>query len=153
MKSEAQNQQDLFFFRANDQLAVSLEEQFTVRREIIETENYVNEAFIIHHYQVLNQWNSHMDATKKGEMWMRDFEANTEEALKTLDPNFYQDTTRFHAMDDDEDEDWDDDDDEEWDDDDADEDEWDEDEEDWDEDDEDWDEDEEDEDDFEEDEE
>jgi len=157
MKSEAQNQQDLFFFRANDQVAVRLEEQFKVHPEIIETENYVSESFIIHHYQILNQWNHHNDATKKGELWMRDFEVRTEDDLKLSVSgiaDFFRDDLAIMAKEDDEDEDWDEDDDEEWDDDDdADEDEWDEDEEDWDEDDEDWDEDEEDDEDFEEDEE
>ena len=121
MKSEAHNQQDLFFFRANDQIAVRLEGQFKVHPEIIETENYVTESFIIHHYQILNQWNHHNDATKKGEVWMRDFEVRREDDLKLPGSgiaDFFRDDTAIGAKEDDEDKDWDEDDDEEWDDDD-----------------------------------
>jgi hypothetical protein len=130
-------------------LVLHVNEPFRIRQEIIETKNFVPEAFIIHHFQD-SRYNSFPYCNylklSKGEMFMSALDPEVKKGSRQfsqVESPFSPDNLflRFKDDEDEEDDDWDDE--EDWDDEDED---WDDEDEDWDDEDEDWDDEDEDED-------
>ena len=139
MKMEPQKPQQHVLFLATENVILHVNQPFKIRHEMIETKNFIPEAFLIHQFNdsgdsaVLNVLPGINALTKSN----RDMLSTLNPFGLTLSDPFRKDVAYFSDEDDDEDEDWDEED-EEWDDEDE---EWDEEDEDWDEEDEDWDED------------
>lgn len=132
MRNQPQAQEQ-FFFLATANVAVHVKNPFQIDRGIIETENFVPEALMIHHLQ------GESEMTQTSESFTEDLPVLELESwtVPSTATSFYSDSYRIECKSDDEDND----EDEDWD---EDEEDWDEDidEEDWDEEDEEWDEDE-----------
>jgi len=152
MRKEYQNQDELFFL-ATDAVVIRCKQPYKIQEEIIETENFVPEAFVIHHFQKENSGalNSTGEPMSQGELLLRQFEFQPEMiAGSNSDSSPSKGLYKLENGGDDDEEDWDEEDDD-WDEDEEDEEDWEDDEEEWDEDDEDWDEDEEEDEDWDED--
>jgi hypothetical protein len=139
MKIESQKQPEHVFFLATENIFIHVNQPFKIQQEMIETRNFIPEAFMIHQIQESKQndidCNSFLKIAR-GEKLMPALELETwdkdEELLMWDSPLSLEDDGG------DEDEDWDEDE-EDWDEEDED---WDEEDEDWDEEDDEWDEDE-----------
>jgi hypothetical protein len=138
MKIESQKHPDHVFFLATENIFIHVNQPFKIQQEMIETRNFIPEAFMIHQIQESKQndidCNSFLRIAR-GEKLMPALELETWEK----DEELFIYNTPFSLEDDGDDEDWDEDE-EDWDEEDED---WDEEDEEWDEEDEDWDEDDE----------
>ncbi|HKZ40155.1 MAG TPA: hypothetical protein VJ044_04285 [Candidatus Hodarchaeales archaeon] len=141
MKKELPRTQDDLFFVAGQNVAIQWKEPYKIRKDMIETRNFVPQAFLI--TSLLNEKGNVAKDEKhltlcEGEISMADKLSSEFIGSMKMDSSFFQTTARYmlDEENDGDEEDWDEED-EDWDD--EDEEEWDEDEEDWDED-EDWDE-------------
>jgi hypothetical protein len=147
MKKESQRRNDDVFFLATQNVAVHVREPYRIQSDFIETENFVPEAFMMHHLQRKDSL-SVDPGVPLAEGWLAQLNPLLQMQTDYTSPisaPFVKDgeleLLRDDVDEDAEEEDWDDEDeeDEEWD---EDEEDWDEDEEDWDEDEDEWDEDE-----------
>jgi hypothetical protein len=140
MKIESQKQPEHVFFLATENIFIHVNQPFKIQQEMIETRNFIPEAFMIHQIQESKQngidCNSFLKIAR-GEKLMPALEVETWERSEELLMNW---DSPLSLEDDggDEDEDWDEDE-EDWDEEDED---WDEEDEDWDDEDDEWDEDE-----------
>ncbi|HSE40771.1 MAG TPA: hypothetical protein VLH08_08400 [Acidobacteriota bacterium] len=140
MKIESQKHPDHVFFLATENIFIHVNQPFKIQQEMIETRNFIPEAFMIHQIQESKQYDIDCNSFLKiarGEKLMPALELENFEK----DEELFIYNTPFSLEDDgdDEDEDWDEDE-EDWDEEDED---WDEEDEEWDDEDEDWDEDDE----------
>ena len=136
MKTESQKRHEHILFLATENVILHVNQPYKIRHDMIESKNFIPEAFLIHQFQDSKHLAIHSLTARLGEGNDRSLFPDPANLYDPFPAGSRGEITSYFSDEDDEDEDWDDED-EEWD---EDEDEdWDEEDEEWDDDEEEWD--------------
>lgn len=136
MKIESRKRSEHILFLATENVILHVNQPYTIRQDMIESKNFIPEAFLMHQFHESKDFGIQSLRTKLSE----EVPGGPAGPATPFDP-FSRFVTRgeevsYFSDEDDEDEDWDEDEDEDWDEEDED---WDEEDEEWDDEDEEWD--------------